>query len=270
MPDRLLTIGAFARRSRLSAKALRLYDRLGLLPPAHVDDANGYRRYDESQLADARLIALLRRLDMPLAEIAEVLAAPGPAGARLLAGYWAQVETRIAHQRELAAYLRRRMDGEPVPDFTVHVRDVPEQVVLTEQRRVRVPELVDFIGSASERLYRHAEKLGGPAGPSFVIYHGQVDEDSDGPVEICLPVGVPLAEAGPGARLEPARVEAYTRIRKAQTAFPQILGAYEAVERWLDERGHEMTASPREVYFTDFAAAAADNDACDVAFPFAT
>ena len=37
----LLTIGAFAARARLSAKALRLYDRLGLLAPAHVDEATG-------------------------------------------------------------------------------------------------------------------------------------------------------------------------------------------------------------------------------------
>jgi DNA-binding transcriptional MerR regulator len=40
----LLTIGAFARASRLSAKALRRYDELGLLPPARVDSMTGYRR----------------------------------------------------------------------------------------------------------------------------------------------------------------------------------------------------------------------------------
>ncbi len=37
----LLTIGVFAARARLSAKALRLYDRLGLLAPAHVDEVSG-------------------------------------------------------------------------------------------------------------------------------------------------------------------------------------------------------------------------------------
>jgi DNA-binding transcriptional MerR regulator len=49
--ERTLTIGAFARRARLSPKALRLYDRLGILSPAAVDEHNGYRRYRESQLA---------------------------------------------------------------------------------------------------------------------------------------------------------------------------------------------------------------------------
>lgn len=54
--EHLLTIGEFARRSRLSLKALRLYERLGLLNPAVVDPANGYRRYREEQLFTARLI----------------------------------------------------------------------------------------------------------------------------------------------------------------------------------------------------------------------
>src|SRR6185295_2222954 len=83
--DPLLSIGMFSRRSRLSMKALRLYDRRGLLTPADVDPDTGYRRYRESQLAIARLIVMLRRLNMPLAQVAEVVTAPGPVGAELLA-----------------------------------------------------------------------------------------------------------------------------------------------------------------------------------------
>ena len=65
----LLPIGAFARATRLSPKALRLYDELGLLPPAYVDPDSGYRFYDPAQLEQARLVAWLRRLGMPLARI---------------------------------------------------------------------------------------------------------------------------------------------------------------------------------------------------------
>ncbi|KPC63201.1 MerR family transcriptional regulator [Streptomyces chattanoogensis] len=101
----LLTIGAFARASRLSPKALRLYDDLGLLTPAHVDPYNGYRRYAPAQLERARLVAWLRRLGMPLARIREVCElAPGPA-ADAVAAYWAQVETDTAARRDLAAFL---------------------------------------------------------------------------------------------------------------------------------------------------------------------
>ncbi|WP_431421330.1 MerR family DNA-binding transcriptional regulator [Actinokineospora sp.] len=45
-----MMIGDFARRSRLSPKALRLYDSLGLLSPSDVDQFSGYRFYRPEQL----------------------------------------------------------------------------------------------------------------------------------------------------------------------------------------------------------------------------
>jgi DNA-binding transcriptional MerR regulator len=68
-----MSIGEFASRSRLSAKALRLYDEQGLLPPARVDADSGYRFYEPGQLKHARLIAALRELQVPLAEIKAIL-----------------------------------------------------------------------------------------------------------------------------------------------------------------------------------------------------
>lgn len=68
-PDVLLTVGIVARRSGLTAKALRHYDRIGLLRPARVDDATGYRWYRSDQVAEARLVGLLRSLDLPLDQV---------------------------------------------------------------------------------------------------------------------------------------------------------------------------------------------------------
>ncbi|UNO44074.1 MerR family transcriptional regulator [Streptomyces sp. MST-110588] len=101
----MLTIGAFSRASRLTPKALRLYDELRLLPPARVDPVTGYRLYTPAQLERARLVAWLRRLGMPLARIREVCAY-GPRGAaEEIAAYWAQVEADTAARRDLAAFL---------------------------------------------------------------------------------------------------------------------------------------------------------------------
>ena len=68
-------------------KALRLYDRSGLLKPAAVDPSNGYRRYHASQLFMARLIEMLRWVDMPLTDIANIVSAPGERGAEILQSY---------------------------------------------------------------------------------------------------------------------------------------------------------------------------------------
>jgi DNA-binding transcriptional MerR regulator len=78
-----LTIGAFARRTGLTPKALRHYDAIGLLVPAAVDPTNGYRLYDRSQLARARDIRRMRDLEIPLEDIRAILDDPSQASKRL-------------------------------------------------------------------------------------------------------------------------------------------------------------------------------------------
>lgn len=101
----MLTIGAFAKACRLSPKALRLYDELDLLRPARVDPDTGYRYYAAAQLEQARLVAWLRRIGMPLARIREVCALPPEAAAGEIRAYWQRVETETAQRRDLAAFL---------------------------------------------------------------------------------------------------------------------------------------------------------------------
>ncbi|MGW6898519.1 MULTISPECIES: MerR family transcriptional regulator [unclassified Streptomyces] len=110
----LVTIGEFARSSRLSAKALRRYDELGLLRPALVDPVNGYRYYDGTQVGTARLVAWLRRIGMPLAGIKEVVALDAGAAAAAIRAYWAQVEAETAARRDLAAFLVDHLAAEEV------------------------------------------------------------------------------------------------------------------------------------------------------------
>jgi serine/threonine protein phosphatase PrpC len=107
----LMTSGEFARASGLSRKALRLYDELDLLRPAKVDPVSQYRRYAPAQLEQARLVAWLRRLGMPLAAIRTASTAPPAQAAALLTAYWDQVEAETTARRELAAFLIGYLSG---------------------------------------------------------------------------------------------------------------------------------------------------------------
>ncbi|MFJ6569875.1 MerR family transcriptional regulator [Streptomyces sp. NPDC091292] len=282
----MLGIGDFSARTRLSPKALRLYDRLGLLTPAHVDASSGYRYYRDDQVERARTVALLRRIDMPLARIAEVVEAAerdGEAAARSVAAYWAEVEERIAGQRTLADHLRGRLSGrssEGYEAFGVDLVDVPERWVLSQSRYTLADGLPEWIGGSLGRLERAAAECGGATGAPFVVYHAEVTEESDGPVESCVPVGDPGAARAwvdgqgraaweTGLRLEPAGRLAYTRITKAHVAYPQIVSAFEAVEEWVARQGLRVVGPCREVYFADWDAAGPGDEVCDIAFPVA-
>jgi DNA-binding transcriptional MerR regulator len=228
----IVPIGEFASASRLSPKALRLYGAKGLLPPAWVDPTTGYRYYRPEQLRAARLIAGLRRAGIPLADIRSVLRRPTPERID-------ELERRLAgeldERRRVLRLVRLMLEEEPM--FTVLTKHVPEQRYASRTRRVQVRDLEPFICSAFDELAAGREL----ASPPFVLYHGPVNEDEDGPVEVC----VPRAD-GEGA--VPAATIAYTAIGGEQCQFPQILGAYEAVYRWAHEHGREPAGPPREIY----------------------
>jgi DNA-binding transcriptional MerR regulator len=90
------SIGEMARASGLTVSALRFYDHAGVLVPAVVDPETGYRWYAEHQIRPARLVAGLRRVGMPLADITRVLE---------------QLPDTAAVRRLLQVHLRRLEDG---------------------------------------------------------------------------------------------------------------------------------------------------------------
>ena len=61
-----LSIGDFSRVTHLSVKTLRRYHESGLLDPAEVDSATGYRYYSTAQIPTAQVILHFRELGMPV------------------------------------------------------------------------------------------------------------------------------------------------------------------------------------------------------------
>ncbi|MER7582523.1 MerR family transcriptional regulator [Kitasatospora sp. NPDC097691] len=269
MQNELITIGELAARTRLSVKALRLYDERALLRPAATDPRSGVRRYGPGQVERARRIALLRAAGLPLARIAAVLDANGAEGERLLLAYWREQEEVHAARREAVGYARAVLTGRSPAVYEVAERDVPEQHVLFVRRHVTAAELPGFLAESSRLLLERLRQAGAClSGPLFAVYHGLVSEDSDALVEVCAPTGAALAPDGPfGVRVEPAHREAYTELTRRQGDFATMAAAHDAVAAWLRAHGHERTGCNREVYHPNWATAGPDEHVADVAVP---
>jgi DNA-binding transcriptional MerR regulator len=286
-----VSIGEFARRSRLSIKALRLYDKRGVLVPARVDEASGYRYYDVAQLEDAHLVAMLRQLDFRLAAIRKLLVCDPVDAANQIAAHWRKVESAHDARRELADYLVNRLSGKSYVMYEVATREIPERSVLCLKRNVDEKGAwalgKEFIAILRERPL---PKMEGREGAMFSIYWGEVSADSDGPVEWCKPVpesdARALAEHYPELtlRTEPAHREAYVPIPNdplptgpggSPSVHYQLAG--EALRAWAEEGGinpKTLTLWPEDLgmritYFANGPITETSAPYCDFAAAFA-
>ena len=282
-----MSIGGFARRSRLSPKALRIYDGLGLLSPARVDEQSGYRYYEPDQLEQARLIATLRQIGIPLATVKELVALDPAELAGRVTTFWRQADAQHDVRQQLVTALVDRLTGRSTVMYEVATREMPARSLLCLKRSVDEAGAwalgKEFIGIIRDpRLPR----MPGREGAMFSIYWGQVSVDSDGPMEMCKPV--PDAEADALAeqfpeltlRVEPAHREAYVDLGPAGPAGidpARFSLAEQALWAWAERRGiddEQFSLNPgnlglRITYLASRPPSETTGPDCDVAVPFA-
>jgi DNA-binding transcriptional MerR regulator len=251
-----LSIGEFAGLSRLSPKALRLYDQLELLLPARVDSDSGYRFYELGQVERARLISSLRQIGVPLAEIKLIVDLEPETAAEHVIEFWAGIESEHSHRRELAGLLVDRLNGTSRTMYEVATREIPERSVLCLKRNVDGEQVwafgKEFIGLLKRRPLPSAAP--GRAGAMFLIFWGEVNEDSDGPVEFCRPVPADEADALAAhfpelvLRTEPAHEEAFVPIGATEISGAEWQLVAQTLEAWV--RDHHRQPSNLGVRLT--------------------
>jgi DNA-binding transcriptional MerR regulator len=279
-----VSIGEFAQRSRLSVKALRLYDKRRVLVPARVDEVSGYRYYDVAQLEDARLVAMLRQLDFSLAAIRKLVACDPTEAANQIETHWRKVESAHDARRELAEYLVNRLSGKKSVVYEVATREMPGRSVLCLKRNVDEKGAwalgKEFIAIMRERPLPRME---GREGAMFAIFWGEVSADSDGPMEMCKPIpesdATALAEHYPELtlRTDPAHREAFVALGPAGGNPVQWQLASESLGNWAAESGiddeslwlkFEDLGGPRITYLVTPPVTETSVPDCDFAVPF--
>lgn len=265
----LIPIGRFSRMTRLSIKALRFYDEQELLKPLHVDPSSGYRYYGRMQANRAEAIRILRGTGMPVDEIRDVLAEADPerTGKRL-AVHRERLLERLAEQERMLRFLERLIErGEGVMPYQVTVKKVEPQHVAA----LRLRTSLAAAGADVQRGFGAVVQAITAAGVAttckpFLVHHEVVDEQTDGDIEICIPVPPDTVIAGGqvrGAEIPGGQVAATVH----RGPYAEISSAYHYVTGWIQEHGYEHAGPPREIYLNDPQTVAQEDLLTEVQFP---
>ncbi|PJN29016.1 MerR family transcriptional regulator [Kitasatospora sp. CB02891] len=238
-----LSIAEVARLSGVTARTLRHYDEIGLLPPARIA-ANGHRHYGETQLLMLQQILVLRALGVGLPEIGRILSeqvdeveALRGHHRRLLAERDRLDTLAATVARTLADLERSRKDGQPMtinrpenlfegvqPDqYEEGLRNFPELAEATDRRSATM-DAAELGAGQRERtagMIRLAELLAAGVPASADSVQAEID-----------------AQYRSLAELHPVTPDEFRAMGLGCVQNPSWRAAYEAVTPGLAEYQH--------------------------------
>jgi len=182
-------VGDFSRATHLSVKTLRHYHQVGLLEPAAVNPDTGYRYYSAGQIPTAQVIRRLRALEMPVADVKAVLAAPDAAARNaLIAAHLGRLEAELAQTRAAVESLHNLL-APPGGTAAIEHRSVPAAAAAAIGAVVdRVDVLAWWQGALGE-LQAAVRAQGLPVtGPAGGVFASELFQSDRGQATVFIPV----------------------------------------------------------------------------------
>jgi DNA-binding transcriptional MerR regulator len=252
----MFSIGEFARHGRVSVRMLRHYDAIGLLRPACVDPASGYRFYQAGQLAELNRIVALKDLGFSLHQVQAILAEQVSAAElrgmlRLRrAEIRAQIEAETTRLARVEARLLTIEDEARVPIDGVVVKHLAPVRVgeLTGIAAGYEPEAITpVIGSLYCDLWQKmASAEVSAAGPALAYYEDAPAGDGAIVIHAAVPVAAQASQDHGFAVVDLAAVDRAAAIIH-HGSMDDVLPTGQALARWIDANGYRSVGYVREV-----------------------
>jgi DNA-binding transcriptional MerR regulator len=252
----MFSIGEFARHGRVSVRMLRHYDAIGLLRPASVDAATGYRFYQAGQLAELNRVIALKDLGFTLQQVQAIMAEQISAAELrgMLKLRRAEIHTQIAAETARLARVEARL-----ATIEDEARVPVDGVVIKHLAPVRVGELTgiadgyepEAITPVIQPLYRELWCLISganvtAAGPAVAYYEDTPGGDGAIVVHAAVPVvAEPAGEHGFRVVDLPEVDSAAVIIHHG--SMDDVLATGQALARWIDASGYRTAGYAREV-----------------------
>lgn len=247
----MLKIGDFSKLCKVTIKALRYYDELGILKPDYIDKSNGYRYYNIEKLKIASEIITYKELGLSLEQISYIiLNNPEPGEIyKLLVRKRTEVNQIINSEEKKLLRINSVMTelkGAKIMN-EIKLKSLPEVIVAS--MRVIIDEYNDLhnvVPQMAKKLQKHGVVCKDPF-YCFNIYHDGEHKETDIDVEICESVVTAKKDADGVI---------YKKIAKVETAacyyhkgpYSKLGKSYEELLIWIETNNYEMIDNPRESF----------------------
>lgn len=241
----MLKIGEFSKLSHLTIKALRFYEKEGLLIPASTDEGTGYRFYETGQLKDAAEIKAYRQLDLSIDEIKAILH-----GADAKSVFARKAETLRAQKEEIdvrLSIINHILEDEEMK-YQVTVKVIPEAIVYySEERLHKYKDLMQYIPAIGAECMKLNPELKCAEPPyEFCEYLDQEHKDTD----VLIRHNEAVVSFGRENENIKFRKIPETKVLSVfhKGAYERIGEAYSFIMKYAEDNGYKPAGLSRECY----------------------
>jgi DNA-binding transcriptional MerR regulator len=244
----VFSIGEFSKITGLTIKTLRFYHEQGLLHPSCVDEQTGYRYYDRSKIETARVIILLRDLDLSLDEIREILSGTGDDSdlRGVMERQMAALEGKVRRYREIMRSLDRFLAQEKEArrimaqaSFRIEEKAIEPMLVAGIRTKGRYSACGGAFGQIGKRFGRVIN------GPPLLLHFDSEYREDDADFEACMPIrngnpvdGIAVRELPGGHCVSLLHRGPYDQLGRS---YAKVLG-------YVREKGYSVVLPSREIY----------------------
>ncbi len=241
-------IGLFSKINKVTIKALRYYDEIGLVVPKFID-SNGYRYYTSDQLATIHQVIALKQLGLSISEIQAII--NGANIAYILGKKEKELEIQINEYQDQLARIKnilKNEEEERTMDKNVIIKELPECIVYSY--RTIIPSYDTYftmLPALGESVKEHNPDIKCQVpGYCFVIYHDGEYKEKNIDIEYCEAVNKMGKDFDEVKFKKILSAKAACLLHKG--SYNKLGESYAYIFKWIEENGYTIADNPRESY----------------------
>lgn len=257
IPDKI-PIGRFSMITRLTCKALRLYDETGLLSPMAKDRFTGYRYYQLSQIERGVMIRSLVDLGFPLAKIGEIISAREHQDTKTVTRLIQEQRQKVLSEIERLHSIDHLLQRQQMEVFSMIIaepkfKEIESLRILSIRGKGeygdvitrQIGKICEFLGSEQERSNQVTI-----TGPFMTIYHDGEYKEFDADVEVAVPISGRLPDPIPGITIRTLPGGKFaSAIHKGP--YQDVHESWGKLYEWTANQGFEPKTPCRDNYLND-------------------
>ena len=243
----MLSIGEFSRVCKVTTRTLRHYDDIDLIKPIYVNEENGYRFYDVSQIKDMLFVSRLKAYNFSLEEIKEIIKAnDSEFTLRKIQSKEEEISLIINKfydiKKQMKDDILRLKKGFDIMSFVdemeVKVYETEDINILYSRQHMSAKDYGMYIGKLFEKAAKNKLTVVGP--PMSIYYDDEFNEDNND-----TEVAVQVKESTKDTRVLKGRLCAVT---KFNGPYSSLSNGYGRILQWIDENDYVIDGHPYEKY----------------------